>query len=57
MKKKATPEERRVVTIGRPSVEHLSKEEQKAFFSALLVLITEYYQQKKADEKPDKNYS
>ena len=57
MKKNATPEERRVVTIGRPSVEHLSKEEQKAFFSALLVLITEYYQQKKADENPDKNFS
>ena len=57
MKKNVTSEERRVVTIGRPSVEHLSKEEQKAFYSALLVLITEYYQQKKPDEKPDKNFS
>ena len=57
MKKNVIPEERRVVTIGRPSVEHLSKEEQKAFFSALLVLITEYYQRQKSVDNSDKNIS
>ena len=57
MRKNTITDERRVVTIGRPSVEHLSKEEQKAFYSALLELIIEYYQRKKSDENPDKNFS
>lgn len=43
MRKTTITEERRVVTIGRPSIEHLSEDERKAFLTTLLNLILEQY--------------
>lgn len=53
MKKNTKPEERRVITIGRPSIEHLSKEEQRVFYSSLLdLIIEEHLKEQSKDKEP-----
>ena len=42
-KKEKKEKEREVYAVGRPSLEKLSKDEQKAFFSTLLSFIVEFY--------------
>ena len=39
----------KITTIGMPSIEKMSKTEQKSFFGSLLALITEYYYPEKKD--------
>ena len=43
--------ERKVTVIGRPSVENLSKDEQKSFYSTILLFIVDYYQKEKKSDK------
>ncbi len=45
--------EREVYAIGRPSLENLTPNERKAFFSTLLMCVVEYYTKKEnKEEKP-----
>ena len=46
-KKETKEKEREVYAIGRPSLENLSKDEQKAFFLTLLRCAVEYYKENK----------
>lgn len=41
-RQKEKQQERAVYVIGRPSLEQLSKDEQKAFYSTLLLCVLEY---------------
>ena len=43
IKKQDNKKKRKVYVIGRPSLDKLSKEEGKAFYSTLLSCIVEYY--------------
>ena len=45
-KKENKEKEREVYAIGRPSLETLSKDEQKAFFLTLLHCVIDYYKDK-----------
>ena len=45
-KKETKEKEREVYAIGRPSLEKLSKDEQKAFFLTLLRCAVDYYKDK-----------
>ena len=45
-KKENKEKEREVYAIGRPSLEKLSKDEQKAFFNTLLRCVVEHYKDK-----------
>ena len=40
--------ERTVHTVGRPSIEQLSKDERQVFYDTLLICITEYQKQNKS---------
>ena len=51
--KEQTKKEREIYVIGRPSLEHLSPNERKAFFSTLLMCIIEHFNKKNKDT-PDK---
>ena len=51
--KEQTKKEREVYAIGRPSLENLSPNERKAFFSTLLMCIIEHF--KEDNEKVDSN--
>lgn len=42
--------ERKIITIGRPSIEHLTKAEAKVFYSTLLSCVIEYYKGKERKE-------
>lgn len=44
--KKDNKKEREIYAIGRPSLENLSKNELKAFYSTLLSCVVEYYKGK-----------
>ena len=41
--KEQTKKEREIYVIGRPSLEHLSPNERKAFFSTLLTCVIEHF--------------
>lgn len=45
--KEQTKKEREIYVIGRPSLEHLSPNERKAFFSTLLMCVIEHYNDNK----------
>lgn len=45
--KEQTKKERDIYVIGRPSLEHLSPNERKAFFSTLLMCVIEHYNDNK----------
>lgn len=45
--KEQTKKEREVYAIGRPSIEQLSKDEQKAFFLTLLQCVVDYFKENK----------
>lgn len=45
--KEQTKKEREIYVIGRPSLEHLSPNERKAFFSTLLMFVIEHYNDNK----------
>lgn len=45
--KEQTKKERKIYVIGRPSLEHLSPNERKAFFSTLLMCVIEHYNDNK----------
>lgn len=45
-KKETKEKEREVYVIGRPNIEQLSKDEQKAFFLTLLRCVVDYYKEK-----------
>lgn len=47
--KEQTKKEREIYVIGRPSLEHLSPSERKAFFSTLLMCVIEHFSQKDKD--------
>ena len=47
-KKENKEKEREVYAIGRPSLEKLSKDEQKAFFFTLLRCVVDYYKGRKS---------
>lgn len=51
--KEQTKKEREIYVIGRPSLEHLSPNERKAFFSTLLSCVLEHFKEdtEKADNK------
>ena len=51
--KEQTKKERDIYVIGRPSLEHLSPNERKAFFSTLLMCVIEHFSKKNKDT-PDK---
>lgn len=51
--KEQTKKEREIYVIGRPSLEHLSPNERKAFFSTLLMCVIEHFSKKNKDT-PDK---
>ena len=42
--------EREIYAIGRPSLENLTPNERKAFFSTLLMCVIEYTNNKKSEE-------
>ena len=45
--------EREIYAVGRPSLENLTPNERKAFFSTLLMCVVEYYTKKEIkEEKP-----
>ncbi len=46
-KKETKEKEREVYAIGRPNIEQLSKDEQKAFFLTLLRCIVDYFKENK----------
>mgnify|MGYP006886786865 FL=1 len=50
---KQTKKEREVYAIGRPSLEHLSPNERKAFFSTMLMSVIGHF--KENTEKVDSN--
>lgn len=54
--KKEIKTERKVCIIGKPSIEKLSKSEQKAFYSTILSCIVEYYQGEPNENKDEKWY-
>ena len=43
--------ERKIITIGKPNLEKMTKAEQKSFYGTLLALITDYY----VKERPTDN--
>ena len=43
--------ERKIITIGKPNFEKMTKAEQKSFYGTLLALITDYY----VKERPPNN--
>ena len=43
--KEQTKKEREIYVIGRPSLEHLSPNERKAFFSTLLMCVIDYFKE------------
>ena len=43
--KEQTKKEREIYVIGRPSLEHLSPNERKAFFSTLLMCVIEHFKE------------
>lgn len=51
--KEQTKKEREIYVIGRPSLEHLSPNERKVFFSTLLQCVIEHF--KENNEETDKN--
>lgn len=51
--KEQTKKERDIYVIGRPSLENLSPNERKAFFSTLLMCVIEHYNDSK--KKTDVN--
>ena len=51
--KEQTKKEREVYAIGRPSLEKLTPNERKAFFSTLLMCVIEHFKENK--EKVDSN--
>ena len=48
MENKNKEKERTVHTVGHPSIEQLSKDEQWVFYGTLLICITEYLKQNKS---------
>ena len=51
--KEQTKKEREIYVIGRPSLEHLSPNERKAFFSILLMSVIGHFKEdtEKAEKK------
>ena len=51
--KEQTKKEREIYVIGRPSLEHLSPNERKAFFSTLLMSVIGHFKEdtEKAEKK------
>ena len=49
--KEQTKKEREVYAIGRPSLENLTPNERKAFFSTLLMCVIEHFKGEKNEEK------
>lgn len=47
--------ERKVVTVGKPSLKRLSKNESKVFYSTLLSAVLEYYKDKSKDSNNNTN--
>lgn len=43
--KKDNKKEREIYTVGRPSLENLSKNKLKVFYSTLLSCVVEYYKE------------
>lgn len=41
--------EREIITVGRPSIKALSKNEAKVFYSTLLSAIIDYYKEENKD--------
>lgn len=52
--KKENKTERQVRTVGKPCIEKLSKNEQKAFYSTILSCIVEYYQSEPKENTDEK---
>ncbi len=51
--KEQTKKEREVYAIGRPSLENLTPNERKAFFSTLLMCVIDHFQE--SNEKVNSN--
>ena len=51
--KEQTKKEREVYAIGRPSLENLTPNERKAFFSTLLMCVIDHF--KESNEKVNSN--
>ena len=49
--KEQTKKEHEVYAIGRPSIENLSKNELKAFYSTLLSCVVDYYKEETDRQK------
>lgn len=49
--KEQTKKEREVYAIGRPTIENLSKNELKAFYSTLLSRVVDYYKEETDRQK------
>lgn len=49
--KEQTKKEREVYAIGRPSLENLSPNERKAFFSTLLMCVIEHFKEDAAKKE------
>ena len=43
MGNKSKEKERAILTVGRPDLEQLSRDEQQVFYSTLLACVIEYY--------------
>lgn len=48
--KKDNKKDREIYTVGRPSLENLTKNELKAFYSTLLSRVVEYYKVKPQEQ-------
>lgn len=53
--KEQTKKEREVYAIGRPSIENLTSNERKAFFSTLLMCIIDYFKNDNVSENKNCN--
>lgn len=49
--KEQTKKEREIYVIGRPSLEHLSPNERKAFFSTLLTCVIDHFKEEGDNNK------